>query len=129
MIDILFTQKMNPIFKTEGFFKVFLLVCTLLFFVSYPASEQDDNPWAAALWSEYYCDNEGVIVSIENSPYGFRTSELSSNVNFASIPQIACRLEGRWLYGADEIYSNDNIPTKSDSFIVGSIAVILDKDL
>lgn len=85
--------------------------------------------WATAVRGEYYYDNEGVIISIEDSPYGFKTSGLSLNVDFAPIPQVACRVEGRWLHSCDEIYSKDNLPTKSDFFIVGSIAVKLDKDL
>lgn len=85
--------------------------------------------WATALRGEYYYDNEGVIISIENSPYGFKTSGFSLNVDFIPIPQVACRIEGRWLHSADEIYFKENNPTHNDFFIVGSIAVKLDKNI
>lgn len=84
--------------------------------------------WATALRGEYYYDNEGVIVTLD-TPYGFKTSGYSLNIDFIPIPQVACRVEGRWLHSPDEIYLKDNIPTQNNIFIVGSIAVKLDKKL
>lgn len=85
--------------------------------------------WATALRGEYYYDNEGVIVSLENSPFGFKTSGLSLNVDFVPIPQVACRVEGRWLHSIDEIYFKDYKSTQNNFVIVGSIAVKLDKNI
>lgn len=85
--------------------------------------------WATALRGEYYSDKEGVIVTIENPPYNFNTTGLSWNIDFIPIPNIACRIEARYLHDANEIYIKDNLPTHSDFFIVGSIAIKFDKDI
>jgi hypothetical protein len=83
--------------------------------------------WAAALRGELYGDKNGVIVVIEDSPNGFRTSGLSLNFDFVPIPQIACRLETRWLHSPDEIYPYGDTRVQDNVFITGSIAVKLGK--
>ena len=79
--------------------------------------------WATALRGELYYDNKGVIVTIEDSPNGFRTSGLSLNIDFIPIPQLACRLEGRWLHSPDQIYVNSETSVTDNFFITASIAV------
>jgi hypothetical protein len=85
--------------------------------------------WGAALRGEFYHDRHGVIVVIEDSPNGFRTSGISLNIDFIPIPRVACRLEGRWLHSPDQIYDKDNTRVMDNFFIVTSIAVKMDKKI
>jgi hypothetical protein len=85
--------------------------------------------WGAALRGEFYHDRHGVIVVIEDSPNGFRTSGISLNIDFIPIPRVACRLEGRWLHSPDQIYDKDITRVMDNFFIVTSIPVKMDKKL
>jgi hypothetical protein len=85
--------------------------------------------WGAALRGELFMDPEGEMVTIEDSPNGFRTSGISLNLDFTPIPQVACRIEGRWLHSPDQIYTKGDSRIQDDFFIVASIAVKLGKKI
>jgi hypothetical protein len=83
--------------------------------------------WAAALRGEYYHDENNVIVIIPDSPYGFKTTGLSLNLDFIPVPQVACRVESRWLHSPDQIYTKGDTWIQDNFFIVASIAVKMSK--
>jgi hypothetical protein len=85
--------------------------------------------WGAALRGELYMDPDGEMVTIEDSPNGFRTSGVSLNLDFIPIPQVACRIEGRWLHSPDNIYVKGETMSHDDFFIVASIAVKMGKKI
>jgi hypothetical protein len=84
--------------------------------------------WAMAFRGESYVDQHGVMIE-SDTPNGFNTSGLSVNGDFRPIPNLACRMEVRWLNSVDEIFVKDDYFTQNNLFIVASIAYKLRKHL
>jgi len=84
--------------------------------------------WAMAFRGESYVDKSGVIIETD-TPNGFNTSGLSVNGDFRPIPNLACRVELRWLNSVDEIFVKDDYFKQNNLFIVASIAYRLRKHL
>ncbi len=63
--------------------------------------------WAMAFRGESYVDRHGVMIE-SDTPNGFNTSGLSLNGDFKPIPNLACRVELRWLNSVDEIFVKDD---------------------
>lgn len=59
--------------------------------------------WKAAIRGEYYQDETGIKIPTE-TPNGFKTTGLSLNLDYSPAPNLACRIEGRWLKSKDEIF-------------------------
>jgi hypothetical protein len=78
--------------------------------------------WKAAIRGEYYLDQKGIIISTE-SPNEFKTAGLSLNLDYSPIPNIACRIEGRWLKSKDEIFETPESFRNQDFFIGSSISI------
>jgi hypothetical protein len=84
-----------------------------------------DSRWKAALRLEYYSDPGGVIIPTEN-PEGFRTTGISWNLDYNPAPQVACRMEARWLGSQDPVFRADDDPRESNFFVGVSLAVKLE---
>lgn len=82
--------------------------------------------WAMALRAEYYQDKMSVIIPVTNAN-GFRTTGLSVNVDYTPVSNVACRVEGRWLYSPDRIFRKEANLLNTNGFIVASIALRLDR--
>ncbi|WP_019039095.1 porin [Psychroflexus tropicus] len=78
--------------------------------------------WKTALRVEYYQDENAVIIPTF-SPSGFKTTGLSANIDYAPIPNLACRLETRWLDSEDAVLGPENNRDNSNFFIGASIAI------
>lgn len=78
--------------------------------------------WKTAIRAEFYQDETGIIIPT-GTPNGFQTTGLSLNFDYSPIPNVICRLEGRWLSSKDAIFQTKTSPS-SNNFILGtSIAV------
>jgi hypothetical protein len=77
--------------------------------------------WAAAFRAENFLDREGVIIPTD-TPDGFNTTGLSVNADFRPIPDLACRVEARWLISEDDIFTREGNSVSNDLFIVTSVA-------
>lgn len=85
--------------------------------------------WGAALRGEYYQDENLANITLDDTSYGFKTTGFSANIDFRPIPQLACRVEGRWLHSKDQIFIKNEAPTNDNFFITASIAVKMGKEL
>lgn len=84
--------------------------------------------WGMAFRGENYVDRYGVIIE-SDTPNGFNTSGLSINGDFRPIPNLACRVEARWLNSVDEFFVKGEDLTKNNLFIVASVAYKLRKQI
>ncbi len=84
--------------------------------------------WAMAFRAENYVDNNEVMIET-NTPNGFNTSGLSLNGDFKPLPNLACRLELRWLNSVDEIFNKDDSFSQNNLIIAASVAYTLRKQL
>lgn len=82
--------------------------------------------WRAAVRAEYYQDETGIIIPTGTSN-GFKTTSASLNFDYLPIPDLVCRIEGRWLSSKDEIFENNGAFTDTNFFIATSIAVRFNK--
>jgi len=82
--------------------------------------------WKTAVRFEYFQDETGIIIPTD-SPNGFKTTSASLNFDYFPIPDLACRIEGRWLGSKDEIFESNGTFTDNDFFIATSIAVRFNK--
>lgn len=78
--------------------------------------------WAVALRGEYYSDKAGVIIST-GTPNGFKTSGISANVDYLPQPNVALRLEGRYLDSKDAVFSRGGIAKDYNTAITFSTAI------
>jgi len=81
-----------------------------------------NETWKAAIRAEYYQDETGIIIPA-GTPNGFQTTGLSLNLDYLPIPNIACRLEGRWLSSKDNLFESNTTPTDQNFSIATSIAI------
>jgi hypothetical protein len=84
--------------------------------------------WAMAFRGENYVDRHDVMIE-SDTPNGFDTSGLSLNGDFRPIPNLACRMEVRWLNSVDEIFTKEDEFTKNNLFVVASVAYKLRKQI
>ena len=82
-----------------------------------PASE-----WAIALRGEYFNDKNEVIIST-GTPNGFKTTGVSLNLDYLPLPNVALRLEGRWLNSKDNIFVKDRSLVNTSTAVTFSAAV------
>lgn len=81
-----------------------------------------NNEWAIALRSEYFSDEDGVIIAT-GTPNGFKTTGYSVNVDYLPIPSVALRMEGRILNSEDEVFVKDGHPKRNITTLTVSAAV------
>ncbi|MFC2124473.1 outer membrane beta-barrel protein [Bacteroidota bacterium] len=87
-----------------------------------------NDQWASALRYEYYGDPEEVMVGTTPGD-GYKTSGISSNLDYLLYDRILCRIEARYFFSPLDIYERDNNYVKSNLFFMGTIAFKLDKVL
>jgi hypothetical protein len=75
-----------------------------------------------AMRGEYYSDEKGVIISTE-TPNGFKTYGFSANFDYLVTDNVMFRIEARNLSSKDEIFTKDNLPTDTNTFITTSLAI------
>lgn len=75
-----------------------------------------------AIRFEYFNDENEIIIPT-GSPNGFKTLSTSLNFDYFPIPELACRIEGRWLSSKDDIFTREGKSTNNDFFISTSIAL------
>ena len=78
--------------------------------------------WKTALRLEYYADPNGVKIPVDD-PEGFRTAGISWNVDYTPVPNVACRIEARWLESREPVLRADDGLRDSDFFVGISLAV------
>jgi Putative beta-barrel porin-2, OmpL-like. bbp2 len=81
-----------------------------------------NEKWTAAFRAEYYEDETGIIIPV-STPNGFKTSGLSLNLDFRPLPNLAWRVEGRWLQSEDDIFYHEENPASTNLFFTTSLAV------
>ena len=81
-----------------------------------------NEKWATAFRAEYFGDENEVIISSE-STVGFSTAAFSANIDYVPMPELACRLETRWLTSSKNVYAKDDSFIGDNFFIVASIAI------
>jgi len=84
--------------------------------------------WAAAFRAENYQDKDNVMIETQ-APGRFNTSGISLNGDYRPLPNLACRIEARYLHNGDPVFTKDENPVNSNFFIVASIAYKLNKKL
>lgn len=81
-----------------------------------------NSQWAVALRGEYFNDKNGVIIAT-GTPNGFKTSGFSLNADYLPLPDVALRLEGRWLNSKDDIFVKERSVTSTSTAVTFSAAV------
>jgi hypothetical protein len=80
------------------------------------------DQWALGLRGEYYVDKNQIIIATD-TPNGFQTFGASLNVDYAPVPNVLCRLEGRLLNSKDNIFERSNAAVNSNVAVLASMAV------
>lgn len=80
-----------------------------------------NDHWKAAFRAEYYQDNTGIIIPL--SSFGFQTTGLSFNLDYAPVDAIVCRFESRWMHNMDYFFEDRIGPTQNNFIVGASIAV------
>ena len=78
--------------------------------------------WKTAIRAEYYKDKTGIIIPT-GTENGFETTGFSVNCDYLPVPNLALRIEGRWLHSRDKIFKTENEFSDQDFFIATSISV------
>lgn len=82
-----------------------------------------NKEWGSALRAEYYQDDNGVIIPVQLNASEFRTIALSANIDYRPNPNIALRLEGRFLQATQEVLPTQNGFANNNFFLTLSLAV------
>lgn len=80
------------------------------------------DKWALAVRGEYYQDIHGVIIAT-GTPNGFKTTGASLNLDYAPVPYLLCRMEGRWLHSRDSIFEKQGKNVRNNFSVAVSVAV------
>lgn len=80
------------------------------------------DQWTVAARGEYYKDTHGVIIAT-GTPNGFSTAGFSLNLDYAVTNNVLVRIECRNLSGKDAIFEKDKTLEKTNTAVLGSIAV------
>lgn len=78
--------------------------------------------WAFALRGEYLSDENGVIIGT-GTPNGFKTFGGSLNIDYLPQPNVALRLEGRYLNSKDAIFTKEGLARDNNTAITFSTAI------
>jgi hypothetical protein len=81
------------------------------------------NPkWSLSARGEYFRDQNGVIIST-GTTNGFKTTGVSLNVDYAPLPNMLFRVEGRSLNSKDNIFAKGTTMKNTNSFITTAFAL------
>jgi len=78
--------------------------------------------WKTAFRAEYYKDKTGIIIPT-GTENGFETTSFSVNCDYFPVPNLALRIEGRWLISRDKIFETENEFSDQNFFIATSISI------
>jgi hypothetical protein len=85
------------------------------------------NQWGMAFRSEYFHDQNGVIIAIHPTINEFKTLAFSTNIDYHPEPNIAIRLEARYLKATKDVFQSSSGYSNDNFFITLSIATKLQK--
>lgn len=80
------------------------------------------NKIQLAARGEYYSDKKGVIV-VTQTPNGFKTYGFSANFDYLVADNVMFRIEARNLSSKDAIFTKNNLPTDTNTFVTTSLAI------
>jgi hypothetical protein len=86
------------------------------------------DKWAFALRGEYYQDETGITIAT-GTLNGFKTTGVSLNIDYAVHNNAMFRIEGRYFYSTDRIFTRANSLVNDNFFITASIAIKLGRAL
>lgn len=78
--------------------------------------------WKTAIRAQYYQDETGIIIPTATMN-GFKTFGLSLNLDYSTIKNVVCRIEGLWLNSKDNVFETKSIPTNNNFVLGTSIAI------
>jgi len=81
-----------------------------------------NEKWKTAVRAEYYQDETGIMIPT-GTPNGFQTIGISLNFDYAPTPNMACRIEGRWLNSRDDIFEARTAMSNTNMVVAASIAI------
>lgn len=81
-----------------------------------------NGKWAIALRGEYFSDENGVIIGT-GTANGFKTAGGSINIDYLPQPNVALRLEGRYLNSKDAIFTKEGLVRDNNTAITFSTAI------
>lgn len=81
-----------------------------------------NDKMALGLRGEYYCDENGVIVSTDTAN-GFKTFGYSANFDYNIYDNVVWRLEARSLNSKDDIFLKGNEAVNTNTFITTALAI------
>lgn len=83
-----------------------------------------NDKWRIAARAEYYCDEDGVIISTD-TPDGFQTWGYSVNVDYQITEEVLWRIEARSLNSKDAIFMKNDRQVSGQTFIGSTISIRL----
>lgn len=86
-----------------------------------------NEKWAMAVRGEHYNDANGVIIPTHTAN-GFQTTGASFNIDYMPHANAMCRIEARWFNSKDPIFPRGANLLNNDFFIIGSIAIKLERN-
>ncbi|MGB3076279.1 MAG: porin [Chitinophagales bacterium] len=81
-----------------------------------------DNKWSIVARGEYYADEKGVIIPT-GTANGFKTTGYSLNVDYRIRENAVWRVEARSLNSKDNIFTEGDGTTNTNTFVTTSIAI------
>jgi hypothetical protein len=86
-----------------------------------------NDQWGFAFRAEYYQDENGVIILVQPNVNEFKTTALSMNIDFKPQPNVALRLEGRYLHATQEVFLTQSGFSNNNFFVTLSLALKLNE--
>ena len=81
-----------------------------------------NDKMAIGLRGEYYCDENGVIVSTDTAN-GFKTFGYSANFDYNIYDNVVWRLEARSLNSKDDIFLKGSDTVNTNTFVTTALAI------
>jgi len=81
-----------------------------------------NDKWSITGRGEYYVDEHGVIIPT-GTENGFNTTGYSLNLDYRIRDNTVWRLEGRTLSSKDEIFNDEGVASKTNTFVTTSLAI------
>ncbi len=79
-----------------------------------------NSKWQTAIRTEYYQDENNVIINVNDS--AFKTFGNSLNVDFLPMKKVKIRMEARWLKSQEPIFIRNNQLVEDNFFITTSMS-------
>ena len=84
--------------------------------------------WAVSLRGEYINDVKKVVIA-NPTPNDFVCYGISANLDYSPIQNVIARVEGRYLYGENNIFIYNDLYVNNDFFITFSLSIAFGKKL